>query len=399
MKVLARLGSVVTWVLVSVALVVALLGVLAIFPGDHQVKFLVVRTGSMEPTLPVCSVVVVKKQAAYSIGDMVTFRQGNDLVTHRIIATQGSQFQTQGDANATPDTALVDSSAVAGSVVLSVPYVGKVLTWVKTPLGFSLLIIIPSLLLVLREIQAIGHELEVIRRKKQAQMKKTLDMRVVPTQSAIKRQAQAEARAGYQKLGQSIMALCLGCFTTIGGTHAYFSDLGQSTNNTFTAGTFIAQVLVINEVMPQAICSNKTVEWIEVYNGYSTPVNLKNFKITDGSNTLIDLVSANSVIVPAGGFALLAHNASVWNSNCFDPGSAVTGNLGGNLDINIGELRLFSAADIVNPIDTVKWGSTYSLEPNIGESIERKVTGLDTAAGTLFNEVDFEVRTTPQPGL
>src|SRR3989344_8759564 len=84
-------------------------------------------------------------------------------------------------------------------------------------------------------------------------------------------------------------------------SYSFFSDSGNSTTNVFSAAstfpspsptpTPIAQTLVINEVLPDSSCSQGQTEaqWLEIYNGFSTTVNLKNFKITDGTNT-IDLV-------------------------------------------------------------------------------------------------------------
>lgn len=201
-----------------------------------------------------------------------------------------------------------------------------------------------------------------------------------------------------------------------------YSDSEESVGNTFRAAasypsstpspspsaspspspspTTIAQTLVINEVMPDTSCFQGQTEaqWLEVYNGYPNTVNLKNFKLTDGSTT-IDLVTANNIDVPSGGFALLAHSQSIWGDDkCFDDNGVITANLGGQLDIDTEFLQLLDANDAV--IDTVKWGSqSPSINPLQNQSIERDPDGLDTALGTNFNAADFTVRTTPQPGL
>ena len=154
-------------------------------------------------------------------------------------------------------------------------------------------------------------------------------------------------------------------------------------------------------MLPDTSCfvgQNKEAQWLEVYNGFSTTVNLKNFKITDGSN-VIDLVTANNVDVVSGGFALISHDNAVWTTNgCFDDNNVITANFGGGaFNIDTGFLQLLDAGN--NVIDTVQWGGSTGLNPTQNQSIEREPDGLDSATGVNFNAADFVVRTTPQPGL
>ncbi|MBI4137357.1 lamin tail domain-containing protein [Candidatus Roizmanbacteria bacterium] len=193
-------------------------------------------------------------------------------------------------------------------------------------------------------------------------------------------------------------------------TFALFSDSATSTGNVFSASTEfptptpqIAQVLVINEVLPDSSCTvgggpaQKEAQWIEVYNGYSTAVGLQDFKITDGTNT-IAIVNGNVQIDP-GEFVLLSHDNSIWQGNppCYNNNGADTANLGGTLNIDTGSLQLLDSGNTV--IDTVQWGGATGLNPAQDQSIERDPDGLDSATGTNFNASDFVVRTTPAPGL
>src|SRR6266498_1989012 len=100
-KIFNKLNSIITGILTIVTLAVALLGLLATTTYKGQVKALVVRSGSMEPTLPVGSLIVAKKQSHYQVGDVITFKQGNSFVTHRINNIENGAFQTKGDANKT----------------------------------------------------------------------------------------------------------------------------------------------------------------------------------------------------------------------------------------------------------------------------------------------------------
>lgn len=116
-----------------------------------------VSTGSMEPTIPTGSLVVVKQADAYEIGDVITYISRDDAIygcanTHRIIGiaqgADGTQYQTQGDANGVPDALLVPEADVIGKVAVQLgifKWVGYIVFFMGTRWGFLLLIICPLL--------------------------------------------------------------------------------------------------------------------------------------------------------------------------------------------------------------------------------------------------------------
>jgi signal peptidase len=96
-----------------------------------------VLTGSMRPTLPPGTLVVIKPAAAEEIGvgDVITFQieSGRPAVaTHRVIArsldsaTGEVRLTTQGDANNTPDPEPVRPEQIRGTVWYAIPYLGWV---------------------------------------------------------------------------------------------------------------------------------------------------------------------------------------------------------------------------------------------------------------------------------
>ncbi|MFI7580430.1 signal peptidase I [Kocuria sp. M4R5S9] len=103
---------------------------------------LTVLSGSMEPTVPTGSQVVVQPlegeadAAGLSTGDVVTFMPHPDdptLVTHRIVgvAVDGEgrrSFTTRGDANAAPDADPVTATQLRGVVQYHVPWAGHAAT-------------------------------------------------------------------------------------------------------------------------------------------------------------------------------------------------------------------------------------------------------------------------------
>ena len=118
----------------------------------------IVQSGSMEPAIGTGSVVVIRSQERYAVGDVVTFagssRDGLPT-THRIIAdtVQNGElaYITQGDANESADIEPVRLTNILGVVVLSIPYLGYVLDFARQPLGFALLIGVPAALIFVEE--------------------------------------------------------------------------------------------------------------------------------------------------------------------------------------------------------------------------------------------------------
>lgn len=119
---------------------------------------MIVRSGSMEPTIRAGSIVFVRPTNAYKVGDIITFgpwSTTNPPTTHRIVKIQQrdgvERYVTQGDANNEPDMREVAKSDVVGKVLLSVPYMGYVVAAVQRPYGFLLVAIIPAIIILIEE--------------------------------------------------------------------------------------------------------------------------------------------------------------------------------------------------------------------------------------------------------
>lgn len=128
-----------------------------------------VYTGSMEPAIPVGSVVVIKPvdPETLKIGDIICFQLSQPTsITHRIINITDEGFITKGDANEDPDQWTVRKENVIGKVIFTIPFIGYLGYFVRTPTGFILLIVIPVSLIIIMEIRNIVKEL---RKQKQEQ--------------------------------------------------------------------------------------------------------------------------------------------------------------------------------------------------------------------------------------
>ena len=82
--------------------------------------------------------------AGLQVGDVIAFREGQSVITHRIIETQQvdgqRQFVTKGDNNNTQDSRLVPYSAVEGKYLLRIGGLGDFAMFLQTPLGLILFV-------------------------------------------------------------------------------------------------------------------------------------------------------------------------------------------------------------------------------------------------------------------
>lgn len=128
--------TVVGAIIVAITLVLALLMALPSMLGWQQ---LVVLTGSMEPAIPVGSMVYVQPtdSATLAQGDVVTYVANGSEVTHRVEANNATEGQltTKGDANEQADPLPVPYSAVVGKVAFSVPVLGDLLGFFGGTMG------------------------------------------------------------------------------------------------------------------------------------------------------------------------------------------------------------------------------------------------------------------------
>lgn len=106
----------------------------------------VVLSGSMEPEMSKGDLIVVKELETYRENDIVVYQSKSSLVVHRIITIDGDAVITQGDANNAPDDP-ISLSAIKGKVLLRIPYVGRVVNLIKTPIGTISIVAIAILLI------------------------------------------------------------------------------------------------------------------------------------------------------------------------------------------------------------------------------------------------------------
>jgi signal peptidase I len=123
-----------------------------------------VLTGSMDPTIPVGSIIYNLKNLGYNVGDVVTFKTGKDiLVTHRIVEVMSNgevMYLTKGDANSVPDSSYITADKIIGKTYLSIPFIGRAAGMLKTPSGLLTAVFLPAAVIILFELWNIKKEIE-----------------------------------------------------------------------------------------------------------------------------------------------------------------------------------------------------------------------------------------------
>lgn len=107
-----------------------------------------VVSGSMEPEIPVGSVVYVKYAEPEDIAEeeVVAFWSGSSVVVHRVMQNnmEERQFITKGDANAAEDLRAVPYSGLIGRVEYHFPVVGRLMSLYATSVGKIYLFLIAA---------------------------------------------------------------------------------------------------------------------------------------------------------------------------------------------------------------------------------------------------------------
>ena len=126
-----------------------------------------VISGSMEPAIQTGSVVIVHPIVPDTIrkGDIIMFSSldMSSLTTHRVVNVESEptlHFITRGDANKNSDINPVLPDQIVGIVAFSIPYLGLLTQFIKTPLGFTLFFLIPAVILIGHEVLDLWRDME-----------------------------------------------------------------------------------------------------------------------------------------------------------------------------------------------------------------------------------------------
>ncbi len=127
-------------------------------PSFMGYKPFIVLSGSMEPVFYPGDLVIVKvtDPATLAEGDIIAFREGSAVITHRItrvVSEDGTtRYNTKGDNNASADRISVTPDRLEGIYLRRIPRLGNTAMFMQTPTGMLVFIVIPLIGFILYDV-------------------------------------------------------------------------------------------------------------------------------------------------------------------------------------------------------------------------------------------------------
>lgn len=149
-------------------------------PSIFGIKTFTIISSSMEPTFKIDDIIFVKKidENQLQIGDIISFIQDKDIITHRIEKIEknegGLVFITKGDANSTTDINKVKLSQIEGKYIFKISKVGKIFYILKNKVVF----IIGTIILIICYIIENNKISKKIERKEKREQYETIKNRI-----------------------------------------------------------------------------------------------------------------------------------------------------------------------------------------------------------------------------
>lgn len=116
-------------------------------PDFFGYKSFVIVSGSMEPTIMTGDAILIKEvpENEITINDIVSFRQGETNVTHRIVGISDEdgrkKYQTKGDNNNTIDKELITYEQMEGKFQFKIDQFGVMIEFLKSKVTLVILIL------------------------------------------------------------------------------------------------------------------------------------------------------------------------------------------------------------------------------------------------------------------
>lgn len=150
------LGKYIAVVTTCIEIVFILLSIFIVYISQKKSNLYIITSGSMEPVIATGSILHTHfiQAQKLKVGDIITYKEEGEFVTHRIkeILHSPLRFRTKGDANNAHDNREVLGQDIIGRVEWSIPYLGYVLNFFRTPVGFVLFVFLPLCFFFLLEV-------------------------------------------------------------------------------------------------------------------------------------------------------------------------------------------------------------------------------------------------------
>ena len=130
----------------------ALINILTIYNlSFFGLRIYKIGSGSMEPSLKVEDIIIIKENDNYKENDIITYKKDEEYITHRIISIKENIVITKGDANNTEDDP-ISKQDIVGKYIYKFKILGKtskylsnIKAWIIILIfGFIITLILPS---------------------------------------------------------------------------------------------------------------------------------------------------------------------------------------------------------------------------------------------------------------
>lgn len=189
-RVITRVINLISTAIILIAVAV-LVGVVMTPTGETPTIFgyclLRVMSGSMEPAIPINSLIIVKEEEASEIreGDIISFYSRDPALdgminTHRVTAIESEngsfRFYTRGDANNAADPYIVYEEDLVGRLAWQSHTLGKVVGIFSNPIIFIPLILIPlAILLICYIVRTVRLARQIAREEEEAAVREAVN--------------------------------------------------------------------------------------------------------------------------------------------------------------------------------------------------------------------------------
>ena len=103
------------------------------YPNLFGYTFFEIVSGSMSPTIEKGDMILVKLDTDYKVGDIISFKEDDSVITHRIVEIKENSYVTKGDSNNTLDNPITKDRIIGKTVkIVSKAFIlAKVITTPK----------------------------------------------------------------------------------------------------------------------------------------------------------------------------------------------------------------------------------------------------------------------------
>lgn len=119
-------------------------------PSFFGIKTYVIISGSMEPNINIGDLVVAQKtKGDLEVGDIISYRKGHSVITHRISQKNNDEngekiYKTKGDNNNTEDSEEIKTEDIEGKVIKVIPKIGNITLILQNKFVATIVLIILS---------------------------------------------------------------------------------------------------------------------------------------------------------------------------------------------------------------------------------------------------------------